>query len=214
MRRRSALIVALYAPMVTDDDFELQLRFVRTHAAGFAAGVLGADSVTWRIDREAVLFLGAGRALLLQLAHPWVATAVADHSQVFADPIDRLHRTFRTMFTMIFGTLDQALKEARELSRRHAAITGVMPRAAGPFAAGSRYCANDTSAQRWVHATLVETALVAHDLILAPLSSADRERYYAESCLLAALFGIPQSCLHRTGRSSPPTTGQCGIPRR
>jgi uncharacterized protein (DUF2236 family) len=30
---------------------------------------------------------------------------------------------------------------------------------------------------------------------LAPLSSADRERYYAESCILAALFGIPQTSL-------------------
>jgi uncharacterized protein (DUF2236 family) len=99
------------------------------------------------------------------------------------------------MFTMIFGTLDQALKGARQLHRRHAAITGVMPRAAGPFAAGSRYWANDISAQRWVHATLVDTSLVAHDLILAPLSSADRERYYAESCLLAALFGIAQTGL-------------------
>jgi uncharacterized protein (DUF2236 family) len=181
--------------MITDSDFELQLHFVRMNAAGDIAGVLGPDSVTWRISREAVLFLGAGRALLLQLAHPWVATAVADHSQVFANPIGRFHRTFRVMFTVIFGTLDQALKGARQLHRRHAAITGVMPRAAGPFAAGSPYWANETSAQRWVHSTLVETALVAHDLILAPLSSEDKERYYAESCVLAALFGIPQRSL-------------------
>jgi ER-bound oxygenase mpaB/B'/Rubber oxygenase, catalytic domain len=96
---------------------------------------------------------------------------------------------------MTFGTLDQALKGARRLHRRHAAITGVMPKAAGPFPAGSHYRANETSAQRWVHATLVETALVAHDLILAPLSSGERERYYAESCILAALFGIPQTSL-------------------
>ena len=181
--------------MISDEDFELQLRLVHMHAAGYMAGVLGPGSVTWRINREAVLFLGAGRALLLQLAHPWVATALADHSQVFADPIGRFHRTFRIMFTMTFGTLDQALKAARRLHRRHAAITGVMPKAAGPFAAGSPYWANETSAQRWVHATLVETALVAHGLILAPLSSEDRERYYAESCLIAALFGIPQTSL-------------------
>jgi uncharacterized protein (DUF2236 family) len=181
--------------MVTDEDFELQLRFVRMHAAGSLAGVFGPGSVSWRINREAVLFLGAGRALLMQLAHPWVATSVADHSQVFADPIGRFHRTFKIMFTMTFGTLDQALKGARRLHRRHAIITGVMPKAAGPFPAGSHYRANETSAQRWVHATLVETALVAHDLILAPLSSEERERYYAESCILAALFGIPQTSL-------------------
>jgi uncharacterized protein (DUF2236 family) len=44
--------------MITDDDFELQLRFVRMHAAGSLAGVLGPDSVTWRINREAAMFLG------------------------------------------------------------------------------------------------------------------------------------------------------------
>src|SRR5262249_7958262 len=37
--------------------------------------------------------------------------------------------------------------------------------------------------------------LVAHDLIFAPLSSEERERYYAESCILAALFGIPHTSL-------------------
>jgi uncharacterized protein (DUF2236 family) len=128
--------------MISDQDLEIELHFVRAHAAGSLAGVFGPDSVTWRVNREAAIFLGAGRALLLQLAHPWVATAVSEHSQVFADPLGRFHRTFKVMFTMVFGTLDQAVGAARRLHRRHAAITGVMPRAAGPFAIGSRYCVN------------------------------------------------------------------------
>src|ERR1019366_368479 len=106
--------------MVSDDDLEVELRFVRGHAAGSLAGVFGPDSATWRVNREAAIFLGAGRALLLQLAHPWVANAVAEHSQVFADPIGRFHRTFRVMFAMDFGTLDQALAAARRLHWRHA----------------------------------------------------------------------------------------------
>ena len=124
--------------MVSDHDLDLELRFVRAHAAGISRGRVRPNSVTWRVNREAAIFLGAGRALLLQLAHPWVATAVAEHSQVFAYPIGRFHRTFKLMFTMVFGTLDQALGAARRLHRRHAAITGVMPRAGGPFATGSR----------------------------------------------------------------------------
>jgi len=179
--------------MVSDDDLEVELRFVREHAAGSLAGVFGPGSATWRVNREAAIFLGAARALLLQLAHPWVANAVAELSQVFADPIGRFHRTFRVMFAMDFGTLDQALAAARRLHRRHAAITGVMPRAAGPYAAGSRYRANEATALLWVHATLIETALVARDLVLPSLSTDDRERYYAESRVFAALFGIPQA---------------------
>jgi len=181
--------------MISDHDLEVELRFVRAHAAGSRAGVFGPNSVTWRVNREAAIFLGAGRALLLQLAHPWVATAVSEHSQVFADPIGRFRRTFKLMFTMVFGTLDQALGAARRLHRRHAAITGVMPMAAGPFAAGSRYWANETSALRWVHATLVETALIAYGHVLPPLSIEDQARYYAESCVFAGLFGISQASL-------------------
>src|SRR5208337_515059 len=130
--------------------------------------------------------------------HPWVATAIAEHSNVFADPIGRFHRTFRTTFTMVFGTLDQAVEAARRLHSRHAKITGVMPITAGPFAAGSRYFANETSALRWVHTTLVETALIARDLVLPALSAEERERYYAESRVFAALFGIPQPNLPPT----------------
>jgi uncharacterized protein (DUF2236 family) len=181
--------------IVDHDDLELELCYVRMHAAGPLEGVFGPDSATWKVNREAAIFLGAGRALLLQLAHPWVATAIADHSKVFADPIGRFHRTFRIMFTMVFGTLEQASRSARRLHQRHAAITGVMPVAAGPFLAGSCYWANEASALRWVHATLVETALIAHDLVLPPLSGEVRARYYAESRLFAALFGILQSDL-------------------
>ena len=68
------------------------------------------------------MFLGAGRALLLQLAHPWVAAAIAEHSRTFDDPIGRFHRTFGVVFSMVFGSLDQAIAAARRLHRRHAAI--------------------------------------------------------------------------------------------
>jgi uncharacterized protein (DUF2236 family) len=181
--------------VISDRDFESELRRVRACAAGSQEGVFGPNSTIWRVNREAALFLGAGRALLLQLAHPWVAAAVAEHSRVLADPIGRFHRTFSVMFTMVFGTLDQASAAARRLRARHAAIVGVMPREAGLFAAGSAYAANDAAALLWVHATLVETALIAHDLVLPPLEPDDRARYYAECCVFAGLFGIPQSNL-------------------
>ncbi|TFV43103.1 DUF2236 domain-containing protein [Bradyrhizobium frederickii] len=152
--------------------------------------MFGPDTLTWRIDREAVIFLGAGRALLLQLAHPWVAAAIAEHSKTLADPIGRFHRTFDIVFAMVFGSLDRALLSSRQLHRRHSMIIGEMPETAGPFAAGSRYHANDIPSLRWVHATLVESALMAHDLVLPALSAEERERYWSESRLFGALFGL------------------------
>jgi uncharacterized protein (DUF2236 family) len=107
--------------LLSEDDFESGLDTVREAAAGPIKGIFGPDSLTWRVDREAAVFLGAGRALLLQLAHPWVAAAISEHSRTFADPIGRFHQTFNTVFTMVFGTLDQALAAARRLHRRHAA---------------------------------------------------------------------------------------------
>jgi len=186
---------------VSADDFDRSLDLVRANAAGPREGVFGPDSVTWRVNREAALFLGAGRALLLQLAHPWVAAAVADQSKVFSDPLGRFHRTFSVTFTMVFGSLDQALAAARGLYRRHAMVAGVLPAAAGPFAAGSTYCANDVAALRWVHATLVETALLAHDLALPQLTDDERERYWAGSRRFAGLFGIPSDSLAPDWRS-------------
>jgi uncharacterized protein (DUF2236 family) len=181
--------------IVTEADLERELMMARSAAASEPAGIFGPDSVIWRIDREAAVFLGAGRALLLQLAHPWVAAAIAQHSRSLTDPIGRFHRTFSVVFTMVFGTTGQALSAARRLHRRHTAISGTLREAAGAFAAGSPYCSNDVAALRWVHATLTDTALLAYQLVNPPMSAQDRERYYADARLFAALFGIPQSAL-------------------
>ena len=99
--------------IVMEADLERELTRVRGTAAGSSAGVFGPDSLMWRVDREAAVFLGAGRALLLQLAHPWVAAAIEEHSDTLADPIRRFHRTFATVYTMVFGSLDQCLSAAR-----------------------------------------------------------------------------------------------------
>src|SRR5260370_21091194 len=48
-----------------------------------------------QVSRESANFLGAGRAALLQLAHPWVAAALLHHSNLITDAICRFHSTFR-----------------------------------------------------------------------------------------------------------------------
>jgi len=187
---------------VGEADLERELGRLRDTAADSCAGMFGPRSMMWRIDREAAIFLGAGRALLLQLAHPWIATAIAQHSRTLADPIGRFHRTFSVMFTMVFGTTDQALSAARRLHQRHASVSGILTEAAGPFAAGSRYKANDVAALRWVHATLIETALVAYQLLCPPLSAEERERYWTEARMFAGFFGIPQDALPQSWAAS------------
>jgi uncharacterized protein (DUF2236 family) len=159
------------------------------------AGIFGPSSISWKVNRESALFLGAGRAALLQLAHPWVAAALHQHSSLRTDPLARFHNTFRVVFTMVFGTLEQALASSRHLYQLHTRITGQLPESVAPYPQGAPYEANEVKALLWVYATLVESALLAYDSVLPPLSSNERESYYAESKTMAALFGIPAIAL-------------------
>jgi uncharacterized protein (DUF2236 family) len=167
--------------LVTEAALEAQLAALGA-GADPRAGLFGPGSFTWRIEREAALFLGAGRAILLQLAHPWVAAAVADHSRALDDPIGRFHGTFATVFALIFGSVEEALQAARRLYRRHETIRGTLP-------GGGAYAANDRSALAWVYATLIDTALLAYALVL-PLSEDERHGFYRESFRFAACFGL------------------------
>lgn len=141
------------------------------------------------------MFLGAGRAALLQLAHPWVAVALAQHSTLLNDAMGRFHSTFRVIYTMLFGTRLQALAASRQLYKRHVGIRGEVPAAIGAYTQGAHYEANETAALCWVYATLVESAVLAYEFVLPPLPTAEREQYYAESKRMAALFGIPAEAL-------------------
>ena len=47
--------------LLSEDGFESRLDAVCEAAAGSIEGVFGPASLTWRVDREAAVFLGAGR---------------------------------------------------------------------------------------------------------------------------------------------------------
>ncbi len=180
---------------VTATELEASLADLRGSLGTAGDCIFGPESISWKVNREAALFLGAGRAALLQLAHPWVAAAIAEHSRTLNDPVSRFHHTFRVIFTMMFGSADQAFTAARQLHRLHQQIRGTLPDSAGRFPQGTVYEANQLAALTWVYATLVDSALVAYELLLPPLSQAEREQYVVESLRMAALFGIPPKAL-------------------
>src|SRR3569833_1216849 len=179
----------------TRTDLERHISGVAAQVSRPVEGIFGAQSVSWKINRESALFLGAGRAALLQLAHPWVAAALAQHSSLLTKPIARYHNTFRVVFTMIFGTADQAFASARSLYQIHTRITGEVPQKVAGYEKGSRYKALHIPALKWVYATLLDSAVVAYECVMPPLSSDERARYYEESKVLAGLFGLPANAL-------------------
>lgn len=180
---------------VSRRDLEARLDSVASQVSDPRAGIFGPGSVVWRVNKESLVFLGAGRAALLQLAHPHVAWAIEQHSSTRRDPFGRFQRTFRQVFGMVFGDLDDALRAARSVHALHARIRGSLPEAAGRFAAGSGYRANSPEALLWVHATLWDTSILCHERVLGPLTAAEKEAYWQETKRFAALFGIPDAVL-------------------
>jgi uncharacterized protein (DUF2236 family) len=161
-------------------------------------GLYGPGSEAWRLNREAMLLLGAGpRALLMQLAHPLVAEGVDQHSDFRADPWRRLQGTLRSYLRIVYGTTTQARAEIRRLNELHRSISGPVQDADARAAHGGRYSARDPELSLWVHATLVDSTIVAADAWLAPEPIHARRRYYEETRPIGRAFGVPANRLPR-----------------
>jgi uncharacterized protein (DUF2236 family) len=117
----------------------------------------------------------------MQLAHPQVAAAVAEHSDFQSDPFARLQRTLELSYVIVFGTAEEARAAAAAVRAVHDQVVG------------ADYHAGDPALLLWVHATLVDTALRVHRRFLHPLRPAEEERYYEESTVVAELLGLPRT---------------------
>src|SRR5437763_10198095 len=153
-------------------------------------GYFGPTSTIWALHREACLGVGLGRALLLQLAHPWVAQAVVDHSAVRNQPLDRLVRTVVAAELLVFGSRRQADAVATHLRSLHGRIRGTLPADAGAWRAGTPYRADDPDALLWVLVTLLDTTLRVYEASLGRLAEGTVRAYLADAARLGALLGV------------------------
>jgi uncharacterized protein (DUF2236 family) len=160
-------------------------------------GYYGPGSMTWKIDREWVVLLGGTRAVLMQVAHPLVALGVSNHSSYMTDPFGRADRTFVRGQQLTFGPTRTAHQAARTINNLHKHVHGELPMDAGRFARGTRYDARDPALLLWVHATLVDTLLLAYQIFVGPLTHAEEEQYYQESKKTACLLGLPPEQMPR-----------------
>lgn len=149
-------------------------------------GLYPEDSITRRVNRENVLLLGGGRALLMQLAHPLVAAGVDEHSDFRTRPVRRLRRTVQMTMAIVFGDRETAVAAARAVNRVHGRVRG------------EGYHALDPELLLWVQATLVDSALAAYETFVQPLQQKERADFYEESKLIGELLGIPRSTFPQT----------------
>jgi uncharacterized protein (DUF2236 family) len=152
------------------------------------AGLFDENSITRRVNRENILLLGGGRALLMQLAHPKVAAGVDEHSDFRAHPIRRLRRTIRMTMAIVFGDRETALAAARGVNQVHAKVQG------------PDYRALDPDLLLWVYTTLADTALVTYEAFVQRLLPHEREEFHQEFKLLGGLLGIPADRFPGTAR--------------
>jgi uncharacterized protein (DUF2236 family) len=159
-------------------------------------GLYGPTSEAWRLNREAAMLMVAGpRALLLQVAHPLVAEGVDQHSDFRADPWRRLEGTIRSYLRVVYGTRATALGEIARLNGLHRGIRGPVRASEAAERFGATYSARDPALSLWVHATLVDSTIVAYEALVGSLSRDRRERFYAETRPIARLFGIPDDMI-------------------
>jgi uncharacterized protein (DUF2236 family) len=142
------------------------------------------------VNGETALLLGGGRALLMQLAHPMVAAGVADHSAFRSDVFGRLANTLDLTLTVAFGDAEQRRTAAARVEETHRRVRGARD--------GHTYSALDPELLRWVHATLVDSALVTYERFVGWIAPEARARYHEDMKSQAEAFGVPREALPRT----------------
>jgi uncharacterized protein (DUF2236 family) len=162
-------------------------------------GYFAPESVIRRVGNSPLTpFLGGGRAVLLQVAHPLVAVGVVQHSDYRRDLWRRLGRTLRALYLIAYGTKAEAERAAEAVQTVHARVHGTTDVQLGRFPPGTPYSASDPELMLWVHSTLVESSLIVFQRFVQALSPEEQESYYQEMALIARLFGTPASVIPRS----------------
>lgn len=152
---------------------------------------VGPGSITWQRAGDARLLLAAGATLVLQVAHPTVAGGVREHSAFLTDPWGRLLRTLDYTNLLVYGGPRRAAEAAGRVRAMHKQIKGVDP-------TGRRYHALEPHAYAWVHATLAENIVLAHEHFGRPLSREQVEQFWGEWRGLGRLLGVRDRDLPET----------------
>ena len=152
--------------------------------------VVGPDSITWRLTSDIRLFLAPLYALILQVAHPTVAAGVRDYSDFDQRPWERLMRTLDYLVVLQYGG-SEAVVVGRRLRELHKRFKGTM-------SDGRSYYALERGAYTWVHATLLETYVRAHEHFGRRMTADELERFYREYVGLGQLVGVHREDLPPT----------------
>ncbi len=155
-------------------------------------GYFGPGSVSWQVHREVTVLFGGARAVLMQAAHPLVIAGARETGFYERNPWKRLQRTLILTYTMTFGSIAEAHASADRINEVHARISGI------DNVTGLSYDALDPDLLLYVHACLVDSALLFEELTVGRLDDAGRQRFHEEQMLAAELVKVPRSMIPAT----------------
>ncbi len=146
-------------------------------------GLLGPDSVSWRVLGDAAVFVGGIRALVVQSAHAEVVAGVEDHSTYRSDPLGRLSRTSVYVTETTYGAMPEVESAVQVVRQAHRPVTGTSER-------NLPYSASRPEMAAWVHNVLTDSFLAAYQAFGPDrLSVADADRFVAEQTRIGKLLG-------------------------
>jgi uncharacterized protein (DUF2236 family) len=99
------------------------------------------------------------------------------------DPIGRSKRTGVAAMLGVYGPRSAARRVIQGITNMHAQVSGRTP-------GGEAYRALDPELLAWVGATAAYGFLTAYDRFVAPVSDADKARFYCEGEALIRLYGV------------------------
>jgi len=155
-------------------------------------GYFGPDSVSWQVHKEVTVLFGGARAVLMQAAHPLVIAGARATGFYERNPWKRLQRTLILTYTITFGTVAEAHAAAERINDVHARIHGT------DAETGLPYDALDPELLLYVHACLVDSALLFEALTVGKLDDAGRQRFHEEQMLAAELVRVPRAMIPPT----------------
>jgi uncharacterized protein (DUF2236 family) len=147
-------------------------------------GLFGPDSASWQVHAETTVLFGGARALLMHAAHPLLIASARDTGFYRKNPWQRLERTLHLTYAITFGTVEEATKAVDRINEVHRSVHGV------DEVTGRSYDAFDPELLLWVHACLVDSALLFERLTVGGLDDAGRQRFHEEQMLVAEMLGL------------------------
>jgi uncharacterized protein (DUF2236 family) len=152
-----------------------------------------------RVHEEHLVGLLYGqRALCIGALSPLNYVGTSQHSSARLTPFKRLAHTGNLFEKIFFGSRADADAVLAHVDRLHQRVRGELPEEVGVLPAGTPYSALDPALMLWTLAVIADSAQCFYELLVRPLSGAEREQLWQDYIRFGELFAMPRGAAPQT----------------